>query len=345
MPQVSPALSLLGQELGQWKVVQSLHANPADTGGHFSHPYIVENQSKQRAFLKAMDLHQCFGPGIDTSAAISATTLAYQHERKLAEICKENRLSRIVKILDAGQLGDKPDNLVLFIIFELVDKNLRRALTSGELSLLYSLTLFHNVVVATQQVHRVNIAHQDIKPSNILVDAVRGGLLADFGRSSHREISVEHDKCACAGDLWYGPPELLHQHSPPNWDDRRTGCDIYLLGSLLFSMFQQTSLTTFMFHRIPSTLRPSFGSTSAVVYEDALPYWQNAFGEALFLLRQGLAGVPIADELVGWVSLLSNPDYKLRKVPHSRRGRFDLQGFVSKIDRARYVLTAAVNKN
>lgn len=52
--------------------------------------------------------------------------------------------------------------------------------------------------------HGLDIAHQDLKPSNVL---------------------------PIAGDPTYAPPELLYNYVPADWNVRRYACDVYLLGA------------------------------------------------------------------------------------------------------------------
>jgi len=181
----------------------------------------------------------------------------------------------------------------------------------------------------------------------ILVDALRGALIADFGRSSHVDFKIDHDEFTCAGDLSYAPPELLHEDPPRGWDARRRGCDCYLLGSLIYSMFQQSSLTSFIIGRLPNNANPMIRDRKIPDYRASLPHWQNGFSEALHLLSEGLRNSPIQSEVVEWVAQLSNPDFDLRCSPRSNGhvDKYDLSRLISRLDRAKHTVITIANRN
>jgi eukaryotic-like serine/threonine-protein kinase len=129
-------------------------------------------------------------------------------------------------VVDNGPLGRVP-----YIIFELAEGDARSHLAAlSSVDVAWKLRSLHDTATGLRQLHTAGIAHQDLKPSNILVI---GGAskLADLGRASHASISGPSDEVVFAGDNAYAPPELMYGHVDPGFAARRFGADFYLLGA------------------------------------------------------------------------------------------------------------------
>lgn len=59
------------------------------------------------------------------------------------------------------------------------------------------IALMHQITAALRQLHGSGIAHQDIKPSNILFFQDDHTKLADLGRASDRHGGSPHDELVC----------------------------------------------------------------------------------------------------------------------------------------------------
>ena len=273
-------------------------------------------------------------------------TEAYNFERTLLEKCRSNGLSRIVRILDSGTLppqqGD-PSSVVQYMIFEFADHDIRSFIDWNEaFHMAWALRTIHNAAAALQQLHRVRIAHQDIKPSNVLIFADKHSKLADLGRAFDRDRVSPHDELDCAGDMTYAPPELLYGYVPQDWRMRRFGCDMYLLGSLVVFLCAGVSMTHLLFKRLDKDHHfENWGGT----YEEVLPYLQHCFTQIIRELRSEIHG-DLGDDLSEIVKQLCNPDPKLRGHPKNISfggNQFSLERYVSKFNllavRAEYSLT------
>jgi serine/threonine protein kinase len=222
----SAAASLVGLTLQNgWKVTKLLVRANAATGGIFSHSYLAEKDGKQ-AFLKALDFSAAFDPGKNTVAILQAMTNAYANERDILDHCKAKRFSRVVVALDSGTVQvpglDPMRGSVFYLIFELANGDVRQQVNSTKkLELVWKLRALKDVSLGLWQVHSEQIAHQDTKPSNVLLYNDERFRLSDFGRSSWRGRAVWYENEDVAGDRTYAPPELLYGFLDPNFSVRR----------------------------------------------------------------------------------------------------------------------------
>jgi eukaryotic-like serine/threonine-protein kinase len=122
---VGPAKQLLGKVLaGGWTVVEAIPKNPCSSGGKFSDGYIVESEAGSRAYLKAMDLTLSSGSN-DPAGMIHFLTESFLFERNLVEGCRDKKLDRVVTAITSGQVGENPNELVFYLIFELAESDVR----------------------------------------------------------------------------------------------------------------------------------------------------------------------------------------------------------------------------
>lgn len=171
---MSAASKLMGLTLdGGFRVVEQLTDQPS-SGGMFSVPYIVEDGKGKRHFLKAFDFSEAFEPGKDVISELRRLTSAYEHERDILEHCKNRRLSGVVLAITHGYVHiagmSRSEGTVYYLIFELADSDMRRQVDlSKRLDPIWSLKVLDDVCLGLWQVHREAIAHQDLKPSNVLL--------------------------------------------------------------------------------------------------------------------------------------------------------------------------------
>ena len=331
----TPAQQLVGKELPNgWKVVELINRPETATGGNFSTSYVVVSGNGNKAFLKAMDYREALESS-DPAKALQIMTAEYNFERAVLEKCKFNRLSRIVRVLDSGTLppqeGD-PSSVVQYLIFELATADIRSFVGwSQAFETAWALRTTHQAAAALQQLHSVGIAHQDVKPSNVLIFKESLSKLADLGRAFDRDSVSPHDGFDCAGDPTYAPPELLYGYAPEDWRTRRLGCDMYLLGSLVVFLCTSVSMTHLLLERLdPKHHYLEWGDP----YSEVLPYLQQAFSQIVRELREQIRSDfsnPIAES----VKQLCNPDPKRRghsKNIRSNGNQYSLERYVSLFD-------------
>lgn len=329
-----PAKQLIGMELQNgWEVENLSSSSETSTGGTFCVPYIVNSKTKGKAFLKAMDYSSSF-TGISVMDKLYETIQNFRHERDLLAGCVG--MSRVISLIDSGEAHINAQNqyeVVFYLIFELADSDIRAHVNNKEnANIGQLLLLMHQVTVALQQLHNAQIAHLDIKPSNVLVFHQKGAKLADLGRSVQNGRTSPFDSLARVGDGRYAPPELLYPGVCPKWETHRLGCDFYLLGNLLFFLLTGLSLTQVLLNRLRvlnEFLHPQFQMVS---YDEAFPYVNNVFLQIIRELRSDLESSPVS-EIVDIVKQLCDPDPTLRGLLINRgTNRFSLQRLVSKFD-------------
>jgi len=225
----TPAQRLLGMILpGGWKVIRPVEKRPGSSGGFFSCGYVVESETGQLGFLKALDYSAAMAE-VDPARALQVITEMFNFERDLVRVCTNKHLDRVVRGLSDGavRVDGQP---VQYLIFELADGDARsQADESHRYERAWSLRALHHVATGIAQLHRESIAHQDLKPSNVLsFDGGKVSKVGDLGRASHRGDYPPHEDVPIAGDVSYAPPERLYGYQDPDWSRRRLGCDAYL---------------------------------------------------------------------------------------------------------------------
>ncbi|MBU8882605.1 protein kinase [Kaistella sp. DKR-2] len=243
------AHNLTGRTLkNEWtvrhKVVQAVGA----TGGFFSVCYIVEKNG-EKAFLKALNFNAFFQqfPGRSIVEILQEQTNAFTFEKNLLLKCKDSRLTKVAVIIDEGEIiveGFTISN-VPYLIFEIAEGDIRSNIKfSNNVDLVWKIKSLHDVAVALEQLHSVKIAHQDLKPSNILLyDRASTSKIGDLGRSLCATIPAPHDDGYFSGQMDYSPPEFLYKYTIPDWNIRVNSTDMYLFGSLVTYYFIGVNMT------------------------------------------------------------------------------------------------------
>lgn len=346
----NPAFDLVGQTIGGgWLVTQRLprsgEAGAEDqTGGHFSVGYIATKGAK-KAFVKALDIQSVIenkGSGRTLVQRLKEMTDSHTFESAILDVCRKAKLDRVVEVIASGQL-DLPGSLygleVPFIMFEMAEGDVRKAIGASEkIDAAWKFRVLHDVAVGIQQLHRNDISHQDLKPSNVLVFDQGGALakIGDLGRSSRRGLSAVHDNAALPGAVAYAPPEQIFGITPERWEDRREGCDIYHLGSLAAFLFTGVVVSTRLSQALPLGMRPYlWGGQSGCDYETALPLLKKALTE---FVADSQTDFPVwaAEELSQLIVAACDPDYRVRGDAGARQrsgNTVGIDAFVSRFDR------------
>jgi serine/threonine protein kinase len=322
MPKVSkPAHLLAGKDLGEgWKVVAPIKRPENATGGNFATAYIVEKEGKQ-AFLKAMDLSKAL-LSENLLEGLQHFTDTIRFEGEILEVCAGKRMNRVVTLLTQGQLeldSTNPDplarraSIVFYFIFELADADLRKGIESDPTAA-QKINVLFNVALGIQQLHQEDIAHQDIKPSNVVLF---GELqkVADLGRASRRGRTSPNDTWRFPGDPTYMPPEFAYGFVASEYSDRRLGADLYALGSLMAFLFSLESATPLLFSSLAQHARPD--AWKGGDFRDVLPFLIDAHSRVCDYLESFFPAACRVEMLEAYRQL-THPDPLVRGHPRAR---------------------------
>lgn len=217
-----PALPGSGDRVGAWRIERPLDAGGMGVvflarraDGHYEQQAAIK-------FVRSGDLSM--------SPARQADLMArFANERRLlARIEHPN----IVRVLDGGATADGIPYLVMEYVdgIALTDHCDRHDLDVGA-----RVAMFAKVCDAVQAAHRHLVVHRDLKPQNILVDAVGEPRLLDFGIA--RVLADEASGTADATRTLlqamtpaYASPEQM-RHEPLT-----TASDVYSLGVVLYEL-------------------------------------------------------------------------------------------------------------
>ena len=341
---INPHQLLEGRKLDDgWEVIQRLDRPEGATGGFFSCGYLVQGQDGRRGFLKAFDFFSRLDLADDNwTHDLEHSLREFNYEEKLHKICNTKRLSRVVTAIGTGgvTIPEKqfPNN-VRYIIFELAEGDVRNQISQTDtLDVPWALRALHHLALGLEQLHSINAVHQDLKPSNaLLFENLRSTKLGDLGRATRKDAESPNDILDIAGEESYAPPELLYRALPQSWEARRLGCDAYLLGSMIASMFTTVAMTPLIMMNLDNRFWPTNFHGS---YEDVLPYLRHAFYQAVSYVSQEFETAGLTSELKDGLSeifeQLCDPDPALRGHPLDRRMRwgnqYSLQRYVNKFD-------------
>jgi len=263
-------------------------------------------------------------------------TTIFNFERDLLRICEDRRMDRVVRAIDNGvaTVSSTPFGSVPYLIFEAADCDVRHHLDRGSATgFAWKLRSLHHIATGLRQLHGAGIAHQDLKPSNVLVfrSNVSGetSKLADLGRASRAGVACPFDLENWPGDPNYAPPEFHYGHVEADWNRRRIGADLYLLGSMVVFLFTQTTSISMLLNALPVEFWPANWNGT---YTGVLPYVQHAHGLFLQDFGSQIENDTLRGELLPVLQQLCEPDPARRGDTSRPINKLALERYVSRFD-------------
>lgn len=337
MPTVCAPDDLVGLQLPgkPWKVTGRVPRGGTSTGGNSSYAYTVAGGDGGEAFLKVFDFSEARNAP-DEAVMLKGMIDSYVYERDLLKRCGKNRLDRVIRAIDSGKIDSPtaPGGMIFYLVFERAQSDARTLMDQmRNLNLAWRLRTLHQITVALHQLHSALIAHQDVKPSNVLSFGTGGAKLGDLGRACAMGMEAPYADETIAGDPCYAPPELQYNSVDPDWRARRLGCDLYLLGSMIVYLFTSQATTHLLTNELPENLRPAAWGDP---YHSVLPFLRQAHARALDIFSSHVQNEKLRGDLRVVVDHLCDPDPSLRGHPPNRsphRNQYCLQHYMSLFDR------------
>lgn len=333
MKNTSLASRLLGKKIGKWNVVEKRKKTEDDDSSYFSTCYTVKDDEGNVAFLKAYNYVYAFGRTLGSADVLKLMTENFTYERDLLSFCSSNKMRRVVTAIDSGEYQEKGEIIpVPYLIFEIAQGSLKSQNAIENPDLAWKLNAFHGALVGLWQLHKAKIVHQDIKPSNILIFGKNYSKISDLGSATKFDNPSNWAKDEHAGDLRYAPVELLYGYCSPNWDTRRFGADLFMMGGILSFMLTDSNFLGLLLSRLPDNKQPrNFGGT----FEDVKPHLLRAYFETIDQIKNEIPE-KIRIDLIEVLSELSHPIPEKRGNPkklQTKHEQYSLERYVSVIDR------------
>ena len=222
---------------------------------------------------------------------------------------------------------------------ELAHYDVSAALADDRWTATQKLEYFRAMCRAVQRIHRHNVAHRDLKPTNFLIMPNGALRLSDFGAARMLDPSAGHSSLLATyseppGDLRYASPEMmaaLHDVDPTF----ALRGDIFALGAILFELFTGTVLNLYVLD-LPMLLDLNRTMTAVPAQQRIRIFdsFVNRMASAHPLPNVGLFGnntpLSILDLLNRLINSLAALDYRSRES--------DFVHIFMQIDRCLYIL-------
>lgn len=342
---------LVGKIIGEWKVIEKYAApdrSKGETGGNFSVCYKVERDGRM-AFMKVLDYARIsISHGISPEQLRIRTqnaTEQFNYEKRLSVYCQDRHVSKVVYFIDSGDVnldGYFLNGAVSYIVYEMADGDIRKVfdfskkveLAARINSLSAKLKSLHDVSVGLSQLHRNDISHQDIKPSNVL-SFTGESKIGDLGRSLCFDADI---KCPYPlhfnGDRTYAAPETFFSDFIGTKESLYQ-VDNYMLGGLVTFYITNVAFNQILNSYLPDSLQLIPGKSHMDTYTPYLPDMYNAYQKALKDIDQEIPLDSVKEGILRIISYLCDPDPSHRGHPRnlaSLTPNFDLQRTIKEFD-------------
>lgn len=341
------AHALIGRNLkNNWRIVEKIDPKDNSTGGFFSVCYIVERQYVkdnniliEKAFLKALNFNAFFKmfPGQSIVKILQEQTNAFEFEKELLLRCKNNNLTKVSMILDEGEEFVEGFTIpnVPYLIFEIAEGDIRSNIKfSDNIEIAWKIKSLHDIAVGLDQLQKLQISHQDLKPSNVLLyNNSSVSKIGDLGRSLCLTIKAPHDDgISFTGQMNYSPPEFLYGYVQPDWNSRVNSTDMFLFGSLITYYFLGINMTALLFKHLDIRFRWTNFSGDFSQVKD---YLTDAYHKSLDEITTNLENKMFSRDLIEIIEYCCKPipeDRGHHKSINQIGNQYNFRRAVSKLD-------------
>lgn len=334
-----PAAHLTGKALPNgWTVGERVKKDPGASGGHFSISYAVSNERGETAFLKALNFQAAATRPGSFVDKLNNFTKAFIFERDLLLDCDDRKMSRIISLLDHGEVTIEEAGPLLsevpYLIFELADGDIRAfqaRLSAFDVAWVFR--VMKHVFQGLEQLHAAHAAHQDLKPSNVLTQESGNEMkLGDLGCADRRGIEGPSSEWKIPGATTYAPPEQHYGSFGGEWEERRA-TDMYLAGSLGVQLFLGHCMSALVQHFVEEKFKARNWQGS---FHEVVPYLQashaTVIGHLLAAVEAATGEEEMAGEFTAAIAQTTDPDPANRGHPKdkaSRTSSFAVRRYVS----------------
>lgn len=333
---IPTAKELAGLEIcGRWTFLKLLHDGPQESGGNFGVGYVAsDRQDGVERFIKVVD----YRSRLADISQLSALLQIAKFEVDMHKYCV--RMSKVVRMFAHGQiLFKRPDGVeysFLCLVLERGEGDIKSHVDFiPDASPYWKLWVLRDVALAATQIERGNLAHNDIKPSNVIRFESKGTThnvkLGDIGRAVTKSGSGPFDSLDWAGDPRHQPIEMLFGWKESEWQDRHTAADAYMLGNLMAFLFVGASLTERIVNSLPVEYRPG---TYKGGYRQVLDIVRHSWNAVVISQIAPAFPSEAREELGSILSWLTDPDPRVRGEPSARRaGTLGIDRIQSRLER------------
>ena len=186
----------------------------------------------------------------------------------------------------------------------------------------WALRVSKHVIEGVEQLHLAQVAHQDLKPSNVLTQKSGAEMkLGDLGRADRLGRNGPWSGLGIPGAMVYAPPEQQYGSFTGTWEDRKAA-DMYLTGSLAAQLFLGHCMSAILQDRIQHEFQATVWNGTFAAAIPALKAAHALIMESLYQAAETNIGhSDMAERFAGVVSQMTHPDPASRGHPKDRRAR------------------------
>ena len=328
------ASRLEGKKISHWKIIEKRIKDKNDSSGCFSSCYIVENENGEKAFLKAFNYYYVFGaPNTNSMDLLKMMSQNFTYERDLLKYCEDSKMKRVVTAIETGEYKEEGEIFpVPYIVFEIAEGSLKTINNLLEPDLSWKLIAFHGALLGLSELHSAKIVHQDIKPSNILIFGKNYSKISDLGSATQFENDSNWNTDNHMGDMRYAPIELIYGYFSSDWNTRRFGADLFMMGGILVYMISGVNYLSLLVSNLPDSIKPhNYEGT----YKEIIPYVMQSYYLVMDQIGNDIP-IQIRRDLIEILQQLCHPVPEERGNPNGLKvtiPKYSLVRYISIVDR------------